>query len=96
MKQVKESELSLTKKLALNLIHLIYAASDIMIQLKDVYCLNDNANVYYGDNFRSTTIPAYCGCQQRDCKINPIVRKYKNLIQEFDTLWPRLGYTILL
>ena len=93
---VSSNDFSRTEKLALNLVHLAYALSDIMVMLKEVYCLNDETNTYYGDNYRNTTIPAYCGCRKQDCKINPLVRKYKNLIERFDKLWPKLGYTMLL
>ena len=97
MRQIKNDErLTETEKLAMNLMQLIDVVSSIMCKLKDTYCLIDGANVNYGDDLRSTTIPAYCGCRSRDCKINPLVRSHKEAIQTFDHLWPQLGYTILL
>ena len=97
MTQVKEdNRLSTTTKLGINLIQLIDTVSDVMVKLKDTYCLENRANVNYGDDYRSTTIPAYCNCKSSECRINSLVRKYKNARSTFDQLWPRLGYVMLL
>ena len=97
MEQIKnENGFSSSERLGLTLIQFIYSLSEIMCKLKEVFCMHENANLYYGDNYRNTTIPAYCGCKQRDCKINPVVKKYKNKVQEFKRLWTNMEYLMLL
>ena len=85
-----------TDQLGMNLIQLVHQLAPIICSLKEAYCQNDPINHYYGDNYRNTVIPAYCGCGRPNCMINPLVQKYKRKIAEFDKLWPRMGYTILL
>ena len=85
-----------TDCLAINLMQLVYQMADIVCDLKNVHCELEPANLYYGDNFRDTGIVAFCGCQKPECRINPLVGRYKQKISEFDKLWPNLGYTMLL
>ena len=97
MRQVKNDDrIDNTTKLGMNLVQLIENVSEIMVKLKDTFCMENRANINYGDDYRSTTVPAYCNCKSSDCRINPLVRKYKNTISTFDELWPRLGYVMLL
>ena len=97
MNQIAEyNQFDKTDQLGINLLQLVYEMSDIICELKEAYCQDEPINHYYGDNFRDTIIPAYCGCHRQECGINALVDKYKRKVAEFGRLWPRMGYTMLL
>ena len=89
-------EFDTTDALGLNLLQLVYQMADVVCGLKEIYCLHDSVNEHYGDTYRSTMVPATCGCSRDDCKINPLVRDYKATLAQFDALWPDMGYVMLL
>ena len=66
-----------------------------MCQLKETFCLSSGANINYGDDFRRTLLPSYCNCRNDECTINGLVTQYKDLVRQFEHLYPhKLSYTM--